>query len=151
MAWLASIALKFFSGGALSFVSNILTQLTNTHVAIVQAQTGLEATEAAAVVNAEIARQGYLSSTIVAGMNHPIWWIGWGLFVFPAGLYSAQVHFKSVFCAWGWFDACSWNILEIPRQFESWDTYVVLSFFGLAATSSVVAAIAKRATSTPRG
>lgn len=143
MGWLASIALKLFTGPTLSFVSGIVTSLSNEHVAVVQAQTGLAATEAVAVVNAEIVRQQALSSVLQAQMQHKVWWWAWALFVFPAGCYIALVHVKSLACTF--IDsACTWNILEVPRQFEAWDQYVVLSFFGLAAASSVVSSIVGR-------
>jgi hypothetical protein len=148
MGFLASIFLKFFTGGTLSFISSTLKQLTDSHVAIVQAQSGLAATEASAVVNAEISRQQVLGNTIMTGMNHPIWWAGWALFVFPAGLYSALVHAKSLLCPF-FTSACFWDIKEVPKQFESWDTYIVLAFFGLAATSSIVGAVTSKI-GTPR-
>jgi hypothetical protein len=138
---MVAFLLKFFSGGVLSFVSTVLTQLTNEHVAVVQAQTGLAATEATAVVNAEIARQTAMSTVLQAQMQHKIWWWAWALFVMPTGCYVALVHIKSLACTF-YDGACTWNILEVPKQFEAWDTYVVLSFFGLAAASSVVSSIA---------
>jgi len=143
MSLITGFLLKFFSGGVLSFVSTILTQLTNEHVAVVQAQTGLAATEASAVVNAEISRQNNLATVLQAQMQHRIWWWGWSLFVMPAGAYVALVHIKSLACTF-YGNACAWNILEVPKQFEAWDTYVVLSFFGLAATSSILGNIIDR-------
>jgi len=143
VGFLATIFLKVFTGSTLSFVSNILQSLTSEHVAIVQAQTGLAATEATAVVNAEISRQVVQGNLLGAMMKHPIWWIAWCLFVLPAGCYVALIHIKSLACTF-YGDACSWNILRVPPQIELWDNYVVLSFFGLAAASSVVSSIAGR-------
>lgn len=144
MGWLASIALKLFSGSTLSFVSDIIGKLSNEKIAVIQAQTGLAATEATAVVNAEIYRQQALSNVMQQQMTHRIWWWGWALFVLPAGAYVAIIHIKSLACALGWFDACSWNILEVPKQIEAWDTYIVLSFFGLAGASSILGSIVSR-------
>jgi hypothetical protein len=143
MGWLASIALKLFTGGTLSFVSNIVTSLTNEKVAIVTAQTGLAATEVTGVIQAEISRQQALSSVMQAEMTHRIWWWGWALFVLPAGAYVAIIHLKSIFCAF-FGTACMWNIPEVPKQIEAWDTYIVLSFFGLAATSSILNSVVSR-------
>lgn len=140
---LASLFLKFFTGSALSFVSNIVTSLTNEKAAIVQAQTGLAATEVTAIVQAEISRQQALSTVMQAEMTHRIWWWGWALFVLPAGAYVALIHLKSIGCAF-FATACTWNIPEVPKQIEAWDTYIVLSFFGLAATSSILGSIAGR-------
>jgi hypothetical protein len=143
MGWLASLAMKLFAGSTLSFVSNIITSLTNEKVAIVTAQTGLAATEVTAVVQAEIARQQALSSVMQAEMTHRIWWWGWALFVLPAGAYVAIIHIKSLACAF-FATACTWNIPEVPKQIEAWDTYIVLSFFGLAATSSILGSVIGR-------
>jgi|SRR5579864_13242 len=143
MGWLASIALKMFSGPVLSFVSGVVTSLTNEHQAIVVAQTGLAATEVTAVVSAEISRQQALSSVMQAEMTHRIWWWGWSLFVLPAGAYVALIHIKSLVCAF-YGSACYWNIPEVPKQIEAWDNYIVLSFFGLAAASSILGPIVGR-------
>jgi len=143
MGWIASFFLKVFTGSTLSFVSNIVTALSNEHVAVVQAQTGLEATAVTGVIQAEISRQNAVSSIMQAEMQHRIWWWGWSLFVMPAGCYVALIHIKSLTCAF--FDtACTWNIPEVPKQIEAWDTYVVLSFFGIFAASSVVTTIASK-------
>jgi len=140
MGLIASFLLRFFTGSTLSFVGNVLQSLTSEHVAVVQAQTGLAATEATAVVNAEIARQSVQANLLGAMMRHPIWWIAWCLFVLPAGCYVALIHVKSLACTF-FGAACGWNVLRVPPQIEAYDQLVVLSFFGLAAASSVVSAI----------
>jgi hypothetical protein len=143
MNFIVSFFLKFFTGGVLDFVSKTITQLSNEHVAIVQAQTGLQQTEVGGVVAAEQSRIAALAATQTAAMNHRIWWISWALFAVPAGLYSALVHAKSIMCPF-YENACHWNIMAVPSQFATWDTYVVLGFFGLAATSSAITSIANR-------
>jgi len=143
MGWLASIALKLFSGPVLSFVSGVVKSLTDEHQAVVVAQTGLAATEVTAVVSAEISRQQALASVMQAEMTHRIWWWGWALFVLPAGAYVALIHIKSLSCAF-FATACTWNIPEVPHQIEAWDNYIVLSFFGLAAASTILAPIMSR-------
>jgi hypothetical protein len=143
MGGIVAFALKFFTGSTLSFVSKVVTSLANEHAAVVTAQTGLAATEVTAVVSAEIARTNALSSVMQAEMTHRIWWWGWALFVLPAGAYVALIHIKSLACAF-LGTACLWNIPEVPKQIEAWDTYIVLSFFGLAATSSILGSIVGR-------
>lgn len=147
MAWLAGIALKLFSGPTLTFVSNVIGSLTNEKIAIVQAQTGLAAAEAAAVVQAEAARVAAQANAQMAAMSHPVWWVAWGLFVLPVAFYDAAIHVKSLLCMLS-ADAkvcnAAWVILEVPKEIESWDMYVVLSMFGLAVTSSVVTSIVNR-------
>jgi hypothetical protein len=150
MGTLASFFLSWFTSPVLSFVSKVIGNLTNDHAVIVQAQAGLDAAEANAVVNAEIARVNAQSALSMAMLTHPIWWIGWCLFVFPAGLYVGLINFKSFACALSLFEACRWNILEVPKQIEAWDQLVVMSFFGLAATSGVILSIANRIGSTPK-
>ena len=143
MGFLASFALKFFTGSALSFVSNIVGKLSDAHVAVVQANTGLSAVEAQGVVQSEIVRTGAQRDVQMAQMNHSIWWVAWVLFVIPPGVYTTIIHLKSILCPFI-ADACTWDIPRVPATIESWDMYVVLSMFGLAATSSVIGLIANR-------
>ena len=143
MGFVASFFLKFFTGSALSFVSNIVGKLSDAHVAVVQANTGLSAVEAQGVVKAEVVRTGAQRDVQMAQMSHPIWWTAWVLFVIPPGVYTSIIHLKSILCPFV-ADACTWNILRVPATIESWDMYVVLSMFGLAATSSVIGLIANR-------
>ena len=141
MGFIASLFLKVFTGSTLSFVSNILKSLTSEHVAVVQAQAGLDATMATAVVQAEVARVAAQSQVQMAQMTHPIWWVAWTLFVIFPGIYDALIHLKSIMCPF-FEDACTWNIPRVPATIEAWDMYVILSMFGLAATSSVISLIA---------
>ena len=143
MEWIASIFLKVFTGGTLSFVSNIVSKLSDQHVAVVQAQTGLTAAQTNAVVTAEVARQGIVGNVMMSMMNHPIWWVGWALFVLPVGAYDALIHIKSLACPF-MADACTWNIPRVPSTQEDWDKMVVLSFFGIFGASAVVGAIVSK-------
>lgn len=141
--WLLSI----FSTPLLSFASSIIKSLTNEQVEELQARTGLAATEALAAVNAENVRVAAQRDAQMAAMTHPIWWVAWALFVFPVGLYMAANYMKSVGCMFSAdYHACNaaWQILQVPPTLESWGFYVVLSMFGLAATSSVVKTIVSR-------
>lgn len=145
MNFLVSIALKLFSGSTLSFVSGVVKNLSDTHAAVVASQTGLATEQTKAVVSAEIARQNVVGSLMMAMMSHPIWWIAWCLFVLPVGIYDALIHLKSILCPF-LGSACQWDILRVPATQESWDMYVVLSFFGIFAASGVVTSIAKMIT-----
>ena len=135
MGWLASIALKFFTSSTLSFVSGVVSKLSDAHVAVVQAQTGLDATKVTGVIAAEQTRLAAVSNVMMTMMSHPIWWVGWALLVLPVGLYDAQIHFKSILCPY-LASVCEWDIKRVPQVQESWDMYVVLSFFGLFITGS---------------
>jgi hypothetical protein len=143
VGFLATIFLKLFTGSTLSFVSNVIGSITNEKIAVVQAQTNLTATEASAVVNSEIARYNAQSALQMAQMTHPIWWVAWCLFVIPSGAYVGLIHLKSIACPF-YHSACTWAIPEVPKQIEAWDSTIVLSFFGLAAASSIVQSITSR-------
>lgn len=145
MLTIAGFFLKFFTGSTLSFVSGIVTQLTNEHAAIVTAQTTLTGVEVSSVVGAEVARYNAQASLETAMIAHKIWWVGWAFFVLPAGLYVGLIHAKSILCPF--LDSvCSWNIPEVPHQIEMWDGLVVMSFFGIAGVSALVQSISNRIT-----
>jgi hypothetical protein len=72
----------------------------------------------------------------LVGMDHPIWWVAWGLFVLPVGVYHAMIHWVSVFPSLGW------TIQRVPPMQEQWDMYIVLSLFGAQVTSGIVKTIA---------
>lgn len=88
-----------------------------------------------AVVQAEIARQHSVASVITASMSHPIWWVAWGLGVFPVLVYYASIFWVSTFPFWGW------TVLKAPADALDFAKLVVGSMFGIAGTSSVVAGI----------
>lgn len=90
-----------------------------------------------AVIQAEIARQSASKETILSGMNHPIWWLAWGLGVFPVLTYHAAIFFVSTFPMWGW------TILKVPASQEEFSRLVVGSIFGLTGASMVVTGLAK--------
>src|SRR5690242_5108951 len=90
-----------------------------------------------AVIQAEIARQNASKETILNGMNHPIWWVAWGLGVFPVLLYHASIFWVSIFPFWGW------TVLEVPAAQAAFAQLVVGSIFGLTGASMVVTGIAK--------
>lgn len=90
-----------------------------------------------AVVQAEIARQNSSQNIIVAGMNHRVWWIAWGLGVLPVMLYYASIFWSSTFPALGW------TVLKAPADALDFAKLVVGSMFGIAGASSIVAGVAQ--------
>lgn len=70
-------------------------------------------------------------------MNHPVWWIGWGLFVFPVALYHASIFIVSTL-------SLPIVIQRVPPTQEEWAQLIVLSFFGLYATTSIVDRVLSR-------
>jgi hypothetical protein len=88
-----------------------------------------------AVVQSEIARQNSVASVITASMSHPVWWVAWGLGVFPVMAYYACIFWVSTFPFWGW------TVLKAPADALDFAKLVVGSMFGIAGTSSVLAGI----------
>lgn len=103
-----------------------------------------------AVIQAEVERVKGNTSLILAGMNHPVWWVAWLLFVLPVGFYHAMIHLVSVYpdgLTLFWI----WEILEpgqvvkrVPATQESWDLWIVLSIFGAQTTTGAITAMAKK-------
>lgn len=89
-----------------------------------------------ALIQAEIARQNANVSFLTAAMSHPIWWVAWGIGVFPVMVYYASIFFVSTFPFWGW------TVLKAPPDALEFAKLVVGSMFGIAGVSSVVAGVA---------
>lgn len=74
---------------------------------------------------------------MIAGMNHPIWWLGWAMFVMPLGVYWCKVIIwdkvlQSV--THGYTDPLTGIVAD-------WAGYIVLGLFGLQITSGVVTSV----------
>lgn len=84
------------------------------------------------------------AQVIMAAMNHPVFWIGWLLFVIPPGVYNAQIHLISTFPAF--FDG--WVVKRVPPTQEAWDILVIQSMFlaqtGTGAVAGIVHAISNK-------
>jgi hypothetical protein len=73
----------------------------------------------------------------VAGMSHPIWWVGWALFIFPLGIYWSKVLVWDKVLGWGSTDPLTGFVLE-------WAGTMVLWMFGLQVGVGIVGAIINR-------
>jgi hypothetical protein len=89
-----------------------------------------------AIINSETERYGHVANVTLAMMNHPIFWVAWGLGVFPVFMYNACIFWVSTFPFWGW------TILRVPPDQIAFSTTVVGSVFTLTGASTVVAGIA---------
>lgn len=77
------------------------------------------------------------ANVISQAMNHPVFWIGWLLFVIPPGLYNAQIHLISTFPSF--FDG--WVVHRVPAVQEVWDMLAIQSLFLAQAGTGAVAGI----------
>jgi hypothetical protein len=89
------------------------------------------------MIRAEIADRQGRRDIIVAGMNHPIWWLAWALFVLPVGLYHATIYLVSTF-------HLDHVVLRVPPTQEEWGVWIVISIFGAQAGHGIASSIVKR-------
>lgn len=89
-----------------------------------------------AIVQSETERNKGVVNVTLAMMNHPIFWVAWGLGVFPVFLYHASIFWVSTFPFWGWV------VLRVPPDQIEFAKTVVGSVFTLTGASTVVAGIA---------
>jgi hypothetical protein len=88
---------------------------------------------AIAIIQAEVSRQNALKDLTVNAMSHPIWWIAWGLGVFPVLGYHACIFWVSVFPGLGW------TILKVPSDQIEFGRTVVQWMFGIGGASALKA------------
>lgn len=130
--WLAS----FLSGPLLSkaveaYKAKLDRENTKDHLAVEVAK---------AEIAAESARRAAQRDLGIAGMAHPVWWIAWGLFVIPFGLYNATIVILSTLS----IGPDVYVVLRIPAAQESIMRSVVESIFLVQAGSGVAGAVIKR-------
>jgi hypothetical protein len=109
-----------------------LNKKEDTHVV----QSNNSATVSTEVIRNDSTRIAAVRDTTLAMMNHPIFWIAWGLGVFPVLLYHAAIFFVSTFPVFGW------TVLKVPHEELEYARLVVGSVFTLTGTATVVAGIA---------
>lgn len=73
----------------------------------------------------------------LAAMTHPIWWVAWGLFVFPVGFYHAGIFFLSILS----IGPQTYAILQVPPEQEKWAREIVMHIFTLQAGAGIAGAI----------
>jgi hypothetical protein len=103
------------------------------------------ATVSTAVIQNDTSRIAAVRDVTLAMMNHPVFWIAWGLGVFPVLTYHAAIFFVSTFPHfWLWLTGIPANkaVLEVPAAQMEYARLVVGSVFTLTGVSTVVAGIA---------
>jgi hypothetical protein len=100
------------------------------------AKLGLSRDATTAIVASETKRSEGAFSVYKEMLNHPVFWVAWGLGVFPVMLYHAAIFFVSIFPFWGW------TVLKVPPDQIEFSKTVVGNVFLLTGASTVVAGIA---------
>lgn len=94
------------------------------------------ATVSTAIVQSETTHFAAVRDVTMSMLNHPTFWVAWGLGVFPVLMYHAAIFFVSTFPVLGW------TVLKVPDVELEYARLVVGSVFTLTGTSTVVAGIA---------
>lgn len=89
-----------------------------------------------AIVQSETSRYSAVKDITSIMMNHPVYWIAWGIGVLPVMTYHAAIFFVSTFPAIGW------TVLKVPAEELEYARLVVGAVFTLTGTSTVVAGLA---------
>lgn len=93
--------------------------------------------KAIALMEADRVRIQAQRDITIAGMSHPIWWLGWALFVLPLGIYWCKVIVWDKVLKLGTTDPLTGFVLE-------WGAAIVLGMFSLQVGTGIVGAILNR-------
>ncbi|MCP1937382.1 hypothetical protein J2R95_003177 [Bradyrhizobium japonicum] len=136
----------------MSFVIGLLTQLLpglfgwlNKKEDTRVVEINNSATVSTALVANDTSRIAAVRDVTLAMMNHPVFWVAWGLGVFPVLTYHATIFLVSTFPhLWLWSTGIPANkaVLEVPAAQMEYARLVVGSVFTLTGVSTVVAGIA---------
>lgn len=83
----------------------------------------------------------------IAAMSHPVWWVAWGLFVIPVGIYHATIFILSTLgippCGKIIVTGC-FTVLEVPADQKALSTAVIQYLFLAQAGAGVAGMLAQR-------
>ena len=91
-------------------------------------------------IRAEIARRGAQRDLGIAAMSHPVWWIAWGLFVIPVGLYHATIFILSTLG----IGPETYAVLKVPADQQRLSEVVIQYLFLAQASAGVAGVVIKR-------
>ena len=91
-------------------------------------------------IRAEIARRGAQRDLGIAAMSHPVWWVAWGLFVIPVGLYHATIFILSTLG----IGPETYAVLKVPADQQRLSEVIIQYLFLAQATAGVAGAVIKR-------
>jgi len=92
---------------------------------------------AKSLIEAEISRRQAQKELGLASMRHPVWWVAWGLFVIPVGLYHATIFLASTF-------ALDIVVQRVPPVQEAWATEIIGSIFLAQLGAGALGLVARR-------
>lgn len=133
--------LSFLTGGFLDKLLAAWTKREDT----VAVQSTNAATATGALVQADVAHTAAIKDVLSVMMSHPVYWVAWGLGVFPVLLYHAGIYLVSTF-PYLWLALtgipAAKAILAVPASELQFGQTIVSSVFMLTGTSSLVAGLA---------
>ena len=91
-------------------------------------------------IRAEIARRGAQRDLGIAAMSHPVWWVAWGLFVIPVGLYHATIFILSTLG----IGPETYAVLKVPADQQRLSEVVIQYLFLAQASAGVAGVVIKR-------
>lgn len=94
----------------------------------------IKATE---LMKADQVRMAAQRDITIAGMSHPMWWLGYLLFVIPTGVYYAKIILWDKVLALGSTDPLNGFVLE-------WAGTIVISIFGMQVGVGLVGSLLNR-------
>lgn len=91
-------------------------------------------------IEAEIARRNAQRDLGIASMSHPVWWVAWGLFVIPVGLYHASIFILSTLG----IGPDVYAVLKVPPDQQELSRVIIQYLFLAQGGAGVAGALIKR-------
>jgi hypothetical protein len=130
--------------GLLSGLLKYLEKRTDADVEKFKSKNGVDRDTAVEMIRTDAVVKQATANVIMAAMNHPVWWVGWCLFVIPVGLYHAAIFILSTLS----IGPDVYAVLRVPATQEAWATDIIKSIFlaqaGTGAVAGIAHAIGKR-------
>lgn len=139
--WLFSVGAKailgIFGDSILKPILSTIQNRQNTDAEKFKAQTGADQATATDLIRYRLETNKIASAERIEAMKRRVWWIAWGLFVFPVGLYHAAIYVVSTLDA-------PIVIQRVPPVQEQWGVWIVLSIFGAHVTDNIITTVVGR-------
>ena len=135
MTWLIGLLFK---------LPSMLLGMFNSAQSTAQVESNNAANVTVAAINADTAHFSAVKDVTMAMFSHPIFWVAWGLGVFPVLTYHSMIFFVSTFphlWLWATHIPASSAVLRVPTEELSYGQMVVGSVFTLTGASTLVAGL----------